>query len=64
MNSRNLSSSLLGDKIVCVGYAVIFKTLLQMLEIDCKDIYLLPIDKESGHARNLIYVLNIVNVLD
>lgn len=54
--SRNLSSALLGNKIVCVGYAVIFKTLLNMLDIDCKMVYLMQPDKLSGHARNVIYI--------
>ena len=56
MISRNLTSSLLGDKIVCVGYAAIFKTLLYLLDIDCKDVILRCINSSSGHARNLIYV--------
>lgn len=56
MISRNLSSSLLGDKIVCVGYAVIFKTLLQMLGIECQEILLFHPDRKGGHARNLIHV--------
>ena len=56
MISRNLSSSLLGDKIVCVGYAVIFRTLLNLLEIDCKELHLYHPDRKGGHARNLIYV--------
>jgi len=56
MISRNLSSALLGDKIVCVGYAVIFRTLLDLLEIDCKEIRLFHPDRKGGHARNLIYV--------
>lgn len=56
MLSRNLSSSLLGDKIVCVGYAKIFRTLLQKLGITCKELYLHHPDRKGGHARNVIYV--------
>jgi len=54
--SRNLSSSLLGDKIVCVGYAIIFRTLLEKLGITCKELYLWHPDRKSGHARNVMYV--------
>lgn len=56
MISRNLSSALLGNKIVCVGYAVIFKTLLEKLGIDCREIGLKKPGKKTGHARNVIFV--------
>jgi len=56
MISRNLSTALLGDKIVCVGYAVIFKTLLQKLGIECREVFLKHPSKITGHARNVIYV--------
>ena len=54
--SRDLSSALLGDKIVCVGYAKVFHKLLDKLNIksylyNLKDKYDI-----SGHTRNVIYV--------
>ena len=54
--SRALSSVLLGDKIVCAGYAIVFKTLLEKLGIRSREVYLYNSDKTCGHARNEIYV--------
>ena len=59
--SRNLSSALLGDKIVCLGYAKIFKTLLEKLGIECNIVILKDFKKKKkrkkkGHARNAIYI--------
>ena len=54
--SRTLSSVLLGDKIVCAGYAIVFKTLLEKLGIKSREVYLYNSDKTGGHARNEIYV--------
>lgn len=56
MISRNLSSALLGNKIVCVGYAVIFKTLLEKLSIECREVRLMKPGKNIGHARDVIFV--------
>ena len=56
MISRNLSSALLGDKIVCVGYAKIFQTLLEKLGIECKTVILTQPNKKNGHARNVIFI--------
>lgn len=52
--SRDLSSSLLGEKIVCLGYARIFNALLEKVGINSKEIYLY--NDTSGHARNEIYI--------
>ncbi len=54
--SRNLSSAILGEKIVCVGYAEIFKAILRMLGIDCKTTQLMNKENDSGHMRNEIYI--------
>lgn len=56
MISRNLSTALLGDKIVCLGYARVFKTLIEKLGIECDVVYLKHTDKNQGHARNRIFV--------
>lgn len=56
LNSRTLSSALLGDKIVCVGYARIFKTLLKKLGIHSREMHLYYPDRSGGHARNEIYI--------
>lgn len=54
--SRDLSKALLGDKIVCVGYAVIFEKVLDELGIKNSTVILLRKDKTSGHIRNMIFV--------
>ena len=54
--SRNLTSVLLGDKIVCVGYAEIFNTILNKLGIKSNVIALNNKEKEAGHAINVVYV--------
>ena len=54
--SRTLSSVLLGDKIVCAGYAIVFETLLEKLGIKSRKVYLYNSDKTGGHARNEIYI--------
>lgn len=55
--SRDLSSVLFGDKIVCVGYARIFKAILEKSGIDCRMFYLDDSTiSDMGHARNEIYV--------
>lgn len=54
--SRDLSSVILGDKIVCLGYARLFRTLLEKLGVNSKEIILINRDGISGHARNEIYV--------
>lgn len=54
--SRNLSSALLGDHIVCVGYAKIFKALLNKLGITCTVVSLCNKEKTGGHNRNVIYI--------
>ena len=56
MISRNLTTALLGDKIVCVGYAKIFKTLVEKLGIECRNVFLMQPDQKEGHARNVIFV--------
>lgn len=56
LKSRTLSSVLLGDKIVCVGYARVFKTLLEKLGIHSREMHLYYLDRSGGHARNEIYV--------
>ena len=53
---RSLSTALLGDKIVCTGYANIFQTLLRKLGIECRVIHLETIDGKNGHARNCAYI--------
>lgn len=54
--SRDLSSVILGDKIVCLGYARLFRTILEKLGINSKEIFLINKNGESGHVRNEIYV--------
>ena len=54
--SRNLTSVLLGDKIVCVGYAEVFNTILNKLGIKSNIVALDNIEKKPGHAINAVYI--------
>lgn len=51
-SSRDLTSSLLGDKIVCLGFANIFKAVCDKLDINSLVFYLKT--EDVGHARNLV----------
>lgn len=55
--SRDLTSSLLGNKIVCVGFANIFDAVCRKLNIQ-STIFLLNNRKDTstGHARNMIFL--------
>ena len=56
--SRDLTSVLLGDKIVCLGYSEIFNIILNKLDIK-SDIVALENKynlRNPGHARNIAYV--------
>ena len=54
--SRDLSEVLFNDKIVCEGYANIFASILNILGINNKIVYLDSRISDKGHARNCIYV--------
>ena len=54
--SRDISSALLGNKIVCVGYSVIFEKVLDNLGIRSKMITLHRKNTNKGHRRNIVYV--------
>lgn len=54
--SRDLSNALLGDKIVCVGYAKVFYELLDKLNIKSYLYNLKDKNDISGHTRNVIYI--------
>lgn len=56
MVSRDLSSVLLGDKIVCLGYARVFNTLLEKVGINAKTTILKKKGTRDGHARSEIFV--------
>lgn len=55
--SRDLTSSLLGDKIVCVGFANIFDAVCKKLNIK-SNVFLLNNrrDTTTGHARNMVHL--------
>ena len=53
---RDLSSVLLGNNIVCLGYARIFNSLLEKLGIRTREVLLFDDSQKSGHARNEIYI--------
>ncbi len=54
--SRDLSSALLGDKIVCVGFANIYNEVVSLLGFGSRVFYLVDEERCIGHVRNLIYV--------
>ena len=55
--SRDLSSVLFGDKIVCAGYVAIFNSVLKNLGISVMDYKLIKKENnKKGHVRSLIYV--------
>ena len=54
--SRDLSKALLGDKIVCLGYAEIFHCILKNLGINDTIWKLNGLSKLFGHARNAVYI--------
>lgn len=54
--SRDLSSVLLGDKIVCVGYANIFDAIVTKLGIKTMTYDIDSKDNRPGHARNIAYI--------
>lgn len=55
--SRDLTSVLLGNRIVCVGFTNIFNQILENLGITSKKDHLKSIDpNESNHVRNIVYV--------
>lgn len=56
MISRDLSTALLGDKIVCLGYANVFKAIIEKLGEKCEIVFLVHPDGGSGHARICIFV--------
>ena len=54
--SRNLTNVLTGDKIVCTGYAELFKAILDYIGIDNK-IYDITLKSNGlGHSRNVVYI--------
>lgn len=50
-DSRSLSSVLLGEKIVCLGYSNIMMTILRLLGLDCYESLSMKKNEDSGHAR-------------
>ena len=55
--SRDLSSVLFGDKIVCAGFANIYNTILHMLGFNTSTFRLISnVTKGKGHARVFAYI--------
>lgn len=55
--SRDITSVLLGDKIVCVGYANIFEKVLSNLGINSIMYSIKNVDKtKHGHRRNIVHI--------
>lgn len=53
---RDFTSSFLGEKIVCEGYANIFMVILNELGIKNSKVYLNGLNNKSDHARNEVYI--------
>lgn len=54
--SRDLTNILLGDKIVCVGYAHLFDILLKKLGFKTMLYKIYNPNTKIGHARNIVYI--------
>lgn len=55
--SRDLTSVITGDKIVCVGFSNIFEQVLLRLGLKTKQDYIMDAnDNTIGHVRNLVYI--------
>lgn len=57
--SRDLSKILLGENIVCVGYANLFNAILEKLNIKSYTYFLSKKnDERNGHVRNIVHVID------
>jgi len=57
LKSRDLTSVLNNEEIVCVGFSNIFQALLHYMNINCFNAGLSSrIEGENGHERNVIYI--------
>ena len=56
--SRDLTSVLSGDRIVCVGYAVLLKAILRNFSINAENYIIEHKTKPLAHQRSMIYVLD------
>ena len=54
--SRDITSVLLGDKIVCVGFSNLFAAIIENLEFNSKPCFLFNSEKISGHRRNIVEI--------
>lgn len=54
--SRDLTSALLGDKIVCAGYSNILKNLMEKRGIKVDNMYIEKKDKSDAHLRVISYI--------
>ena len=56
--SRDLTNILLGDKIVCVGYAHLFDVLLKKLGFKTMLYKIYNPNTKIGHVRNIVYIVD------
>lgn len=54
--SRDLSNVLMGDKIVCVGYAAMFSNILNSVGLRSFDIVIENKETKDRHIRNILYI--------
>ena len=54
--SRDITSVLLGDKIVCVGFSNLFAAIIENLGFNSKPCFLFNSEKISGHRRNIVEI--------
>lgn len=62
--SRDLTSVLLGEKIVCVGYAAMLKAILKNFKINIENYIIDSKTKNLAHQRNMIHVWDLKYNLD
>lgn len=56
LESRDMAKILKSDKIVCLGFAALFNSLLDKLNIDNNIVFLEGVRSNQGHARNLVVI--------
>ena len=55
-SSRDLTSTILGENIVCEGFATIFNTIAEKLGLNSRPTSLDQVGSDIGHERNMVYV--------
>ena len=54
--SRDLTSVVLGDRIVCLGFVNVFNAILKRLDVPCEEYLFSVKNKDRGHAKTIAYI--------